>query len=541
VACPYRIERTRRQKTNQKRRLIIDAASDPVYLDIRRLARTYDTQELNPLVSAKHGWQVSPDGTTAVVHDISSNVYQRVDFGIAGDITTVSIGDSIAEDNAGTIWSFHFNSDGTMAWASTSAGTYVWELSVPYDITSKSLIENDVIGNYNICYFSDDGLVMGIIYYLSGNAIYMYNLSAPFDISTRVSYDSQIPPPYGSMGGPVRFEFNADGTEMYVHGSRQSWYAKLATAYTPSSYTEHGEVDYVIGAPLTDTSYQALDLLNSGGISLFTSTGADLYHYSLPTENGAIDEWSTTEVDSKTNFSTSTYSGCWSNDGNYFYFHKGLANTIARQTASTPFDASTLGADDHSVAEPASTSTSLGMFITPDGKTLYVASATAVSYCTLGTAWDLTTAGAWSSTARGTAGGFVWAKHGGAYYVCSAGGGTQTITQWDCTTSTWSIPNAAAGATLDISGTISTAGQPDSIDLSPDGTKIYALAGSGVIHYWTMSTPYDLSTATYGGTQTFRTLSAPQSMYVDQWNNDGDFYCWDGTNNDLYHYTRAGG
>lgn len=539
--CPYHITRTKRQNTNNKRRILLESTFTPEFVDIRRLDYTPQQTNFGTYGFTPHAAFVEPQGRYIYSHDIASNVYRQYEMTTPGDLSTLEdTGNTYPEVFSNTAWSIRVFADGQYFMLTTAQGTFIAEMQTPYDVSTLNVIENDILANYNVCWMSDDGSQMGIVHYLSSPSTlcYHYDLSTPFDLSTRVAYDGPCTMTWGPGGGSANnFYYNEDGTKMFFTGTGEAYFLSLTTPYKPSTAVNEGEYHFDLSLN-GDPCYWCYDQLDNG-LYVITGTGADYYKLGLPTETGLIDEWSTTEVDSKANFTTSAYSGCWSKDGTYFYYHGGFSNIIGRRTASTPFDASTLGAEDHTMAEPASTSTSLGMFIKDDGKTIYIASPVAINYATLGTAWDLTTAGAWSSQAVGAAGGFVMAKHGGAFYVCGAVAGTQTITQYRLTTN-WNVTTLTSIATLDISGVISASGTPDSLDLSPDGSHIYALNTAGEIHYWTMSTPYDLSTATYGGTQTFRTLSSPQSMYCDQFN-EGDFYCWDGTNNDLYHYTRAGG
>jgi hypothetical protein len=184
------------------------------------------------------------------------------------------------------------------------------------------------------------------------------------------------------------------------------------------------------------------------------------------------------------------------------------------------------------------------MMIDGDGRNVVIFSlANAVKYAFLNTPYDLTTNTGWNSLAINCAGGGCITKCGDKLFTASAGAGTQTLYQYNLTDE-WNPGSAGLETSLDISSIITTTGQPDGVQINGDGTRLYVLEGNvdGTIHTWVMATPYELSTASYAGSDQFsHSMGSPCNMYYDQYSDVGTLSIWDGTDQDLYVHSRVGG
>lgn len=141
-----------------------------------------------------------------------------------------------------------------------------------------------------------------------------------------------------------------------------------------------------------------------------------------------------------------------------------------------------------------------GLFFKPDGLTMFVASfnTSDVYQYTLSTAWDLSTASYDSiffDSGETSLYYGIWFKDDGTkMYIC-AGNPAIEIVQFTLSTP-WDITTATDDATpLDVS---SEDGAPNSIVFNNDGTKLYMCgANTRTVYQYDVSTPWDLSTASY--------------------------------------------
>jgi len=141
----------------------------------------------------------------------------------------------------------------------------------------------------------------------------------------------------------------------------------------------------------------------------------------------------------------------------------------------------------------------MSVTFSPDGTRMYVGGYTGqdVNQYTLSTAWDVTTASyvtnfSISATAVRPIG--LWFKPDGTkFYVTSSD--NDRIYQYSCSTA-WSLATASYDS---VSFSVSSQDtQPQSLQFSPDGTKFYILGvGNKTIYQYTLSTAWDLSTASY--------------------------------------------
>ena len=490
-----------------------------------------------------NGLWVDPQGRYIVGHDTADNVYYQWYMDTPGDITTITStgGKSLAEADTGLCVHVKIYNEGTQMCMQHGANLYFGTMSTPHDITTWSADTGSPwnTGSYTLCDIAHDGSVVWI---RNGNAYYQYDLLTPFDLSDRGSADGFYFITDLTTGSHQSVTFYNDGLNAMI---AKQW-VEMTTPYDITTATMRGEwfLDDTSGWYLTgDTDFIQPDRVN-GGLYIFQATGADLHQWIWPTEDGNLSEWSTTAESTASNFTTSPYSLCWSPTGNYLFYHNGLSNLLQRKTASTPFDASTLGAVDNQIAEPASTPTTANMQISADGRNimvLYTGGFLRASF--LGTAWDLSTAGAWVSGACNCSGGGVVDKSGTHLFTASVGAGSQTLYQYKMT-DPYDPSTLALVTSLDISSIITTTGQPDSVAMNGDGTKLYVVDGSddGTVHWWTMSN-YDLSTATYAGSQQFsHSLTSPTTIYYDQYAEDGStLTIMSSTSQDMWVHSRVGG
>lgn len=342
-----------------------------------------------------------------------------------------------------------FKSDGTSLYVlgGTSDTIYQYTLSTAWDVStasyaSKSFSVAAQEGDTRGLYIKGDGTKLYVVGF-AGDSVYQYTLSTPWDIAT-ASYDS-ISFSVLSQANSVRsVSFNTDGTKMYI---------------------------------------------GNGGV------GLSVYQYTLSTPWNV----STASYDS-VSFSTSTQvsalEGVWfSTDGFYFFVSDLNTGNVFKYIMSTSWDISTASYSNQSV----DVSTEAGSFGLSDivfkdgGEVFYIVTNVndaVYQYNTTATATlDLSTGSVFEVTPTSDL--QVTLSNPAASGTVSGA----TLLLDGALLNTWDISTASRLNTLDVSAQDT---DMEGIFLKPDGTKIYSVGYSGdTVEEYSMSTPYDLSTASY--------------------------------------------
>lgn len=155
-------------------------------------------------------------------------------------------------------------------------------------------------------------------------------------------------------------------------------------------------------------------------------------------------------------------------------------------------------------------------FWKPDGLKLFVSGSFAkVIQYELTTAWDLSTASFVSTkssySSKNT--GLAFKADGTAFYVMD---NSDVIYQYNMSTA-WTISTAPSAPSVQLSIT-STETNSQSLVFKPDGTQFYVTGYSGAVHTFTMTTAWDISTASFSSTQT---TGVPSSIRAFTLNSNG--------------------
>jgi len=153
--------------------------------------------------------------------------------------------------------------------------------------------------------------------------------------------------------------------------------------------------------------------------------------------------------------------------------------------------------------------------------------------------WDLTTATytgvSFSVNAQDIAPyGIAFKPDGTKMYV--VGDGNDSVYSYTLSTP-WSVATATFGGVTFSVGAQDT--QPKDVSFKPDGTKMYVTASlNDAIFQYTLSTPWDISTATYDNTTFSIALQASDLISVSFKPDGTKMYAVGGTNYDrVYQYT----
>ncbi len=218
---------------------------------------------------------------------------------------------------------------------------------------------------------------------------------------------------------------------------------------------------------------------------------------------GSVGNGYTSTVYSSTSFSVASqennpYGPFFKPDGTKLYVIGITTDTVYQYTLSTAWDVSTASYDSKSYSVSSQETTPRSLYIKSDGLKMYVfgdATDTIYQY-TLSTAWDISTASydsvsknVSSEAVNGTA--ITLNANGTSLYLAE---GDQYVTSYTLSTA-WNISTASSPVVHNFSSQDTTV---VGISFNSDGT-IFVLNGStnNKFYFYTLSTPYDLSTATY--------------------------------------------
>ena len=212
------------------------------------------------------------------------------------------------------------------------------------------------------------------------------------------------------------------------------------------------------------------------------------------------------------------------NDGTKIYVHSYSDNRIYRFPLSTAYDLTTAGSSDQNLTYNSNTPAALGFKFSPDGTKLYLSQNSAplsIEQYNLSTAFDLTTA-SYSATFNVTG-----QVSGGPYTVDFSSDGTKMYvpshavvyqytlsTAWSVSTASYDSKslNANSGGTYPL-GTVF------SIDWNDDGTGLFLAglpsSGNSHIRKYTLTTAYDISTASYDSERDLGYTNIYSSIFAD--------------------------
>jgi sugar lactone lactonase YvrE len=312
-------------------------------------------------------------GATLLLDGGGSAGYDFENFSYTGVNLDVSSEDSSPRN-------ITFNTDGTKFFMLGGGGdkVYQYSLSVAYDLStasydSVSLDVSSPAAAPNFLAFNTSGTKLYVLGF-NDDTLYQYSLSTGFDLST-ASYDS-VSLDVGSQDStPLAFNFNPDGTKMYVSGGTGDEINQysLSTAYDLST-ASFDSVTLSVSAQ--DTSPRGLTF-NSDGTKLYLagSENDSIYQYSLSTGY----DLSTASYDSVSydvSGQDTTPSGLvFNSDGTKLYLTGNGSDTIYQYSTATPatitYDPAIQWSGGTAPTSPAIGETDVLTFNTTDGGTTY--------------------------------------------------------------------------------------------------------------------------------------------------------------------------
>ena len=190
-------------------------------------------------------------------------------------------------------------------------------------------------------------------------------------------------------------------------------------------------------------------------------------------------------------------------DGSKLFVMGQTNETLYQYSLSTSWDISTASYDSVSFLLTSQMTSVISMHFKPDGTKVYLASNAPndeILQYSLSTAWDLSTISydskSFDTSSQSTSPFGLFFKHDGTKMYVQSSAPTDAVFQYSLSTA-WDVSTASYDSvTFDVSP---QAPAPYGIDFKSDGTKMYVvdIAGEEAVFQYTLSTAWDLSTASY--------------------------------------------
>ena len=219
------------------------------------------------------------------VRDTSDNLIDGTfDVSTAEFVHSFSVSDEDTEPTG-----MAFSNDGTKMFVVGNVGNdiSVYNLTAPFDLSTAafanvifSVLDEDILPTGMA--FSNDGTKMFVVGDV-GNDISVYNLTAPFDLST-AAFANVIFPVYTQDQTPTGMAFSNDGLKMFVVG----WYDEDINEYTLDTPFDVSTADFddvVLSVSDEDTEPTGMAFSNNG-LKMFVvgdvGNGINEYTLSIP-------------------------------------------------------------------------------------------------------------------------------------------------------------------------------------------------------------------------------------------------------------------
>ena len=478
-----------------------------------------------------------------LVGDLNNSVFQY-SLSTAFDLSTASydsVSFSIASQETTPV-GIAFNSSGTRLYivGTTNDSVYQYTLSTAFDLStaSYSSVSFSVASQDTLpsgLSFNTDGSKMYIVGF-TNDSVYQYTLSTAFDLSTasynNVSFSlaSQDVAPYG-------ISFNTDGSKMFFFGFGNQAIFQYSTALTTNTLdlssgsvfkiTPTSDIEVQLSNPAASGTSSGATLLLNGG----SSAGYDL-------GNAAYDSVSFSVAAQD----ATPYGMAFSTDGSKMYMVGAISDSVYQYSLSTAFDLSTVSYDSVSFSVAGQDSTPMEIAFNTDGTKMYMVgySSDSVYQYSLSTAFDLSTV-SYDSVSFSVAGQDATPRdiafNTGGSKMYMVGNANDNVHQYSLSTA-FDLSTASYDSV-----SFSVAGQdtiPVGIAFNTNGTKMYMVgAANDSVYQYSLSTAYDLSTASYDSVS-FSVAGQDTQPYGIAFNTDGSKMYMVGVSNDsVYEYSTA--
>jgi hypothetical protein len=260
-------------------------------------AQSAGTGTVNYAVSTdgRTTWNVNKgtDGVRPIVRNNSGTWQYNNNAGVEAGYQLASASynskflNSGASSGFSSVWGIHFNTNGTKVFVVSTGSTdavYEYDLSTAYDISTASY--NNVSFNVNSQLTNPKGLDFnsdGTKMYLVGqdnDTVYQYTLSTGFDLST-ASYANKSFSVSSQEATPYSVLFNNTGSKMYINGnSNDTLYQYSLSTNFDVSTASYNSVSYNLNSV---NSNPRQSVFNSDGTKLYNVGTEYVFEFSLST------------------------------------------------------------------------------------------------------------------------------------------------------------------------------------------------------------------------------------------------------------------
>ena len=423
------------------------------------------------------GLTFNDDGTKMYIIGYNGDIVRQYALSTAYDITTAVFEHDLNVGSQESLpYDVTFNSNGTKMYVvGTSSNINQYTLSTAYDISSATFdtVESVQFSSLSSIKFNNDGTKMYLIS-ISGGAdiVHQYSLAAGgFEITT-AAYDNVSLDVGSQETFPTGMSFNDDGTKMYIigNGSDAINQYTLSTAYDISSATYDN-----IKLPTNGLVSQPDSIrFSNDGTKLFTLDGGQdtVFQHNLLTAYDITSANNANVISFNVSQESLPEGIEFNNDGTKMYVI-GRGDTVYQYTLSTAFDLSTISYNSVSFSVSSEEANPSGLTFNNDGTKMYITgySGDDVNQYTLSTAYDISSATFdtnFSVASEQTLPREIkFNDDGTKMYVI--GGGPDSISNYTLSTA-YDISTASFNSTLNIG---SIEGDPRGITFNADGTKAY--------------------------------------------------------------------
>ena len=388
--------------------------------------------------------------------------------------------------------------------------------------------------------FSADGTKM----FMLGNStqsVYQYNLSTAFDVTT-ASYNNVSFSVSSQSSQPFDLTFSTDGTKMYIMGGANDtvYQYNLSTAFDLSTASYANLSKYIASQ---DSQPMAIVFsLDGTRMYMVGRTNDSVFQYNLSTAfaiNTASYASKSFNISAQEANPTSL---AISADGTRMFIVGYSGDDVLQYTFDTAFEADTAAYDNIFFSVFSQEQAPRGLTFSTDGTKMYVIGNTSksVQQYALGAAYLINKNATipnvffWNGGQDTSVTGLTFNTDGTKMFV--VGTTNDSVFQYNLSTA-FAVTTASYN---NVSFSVaSQETSPQGLTFNTDGTKMFVVgAVSDSVHRYTLSTGFDLSTATVSGVQSFSVAAQEINPHSVVFNNDGTgMYIVGPTNDRVFQYT----
>lgn len=526
--------------------------------DISTASYTGKSFSVGTLETAPTGLHFSSDGTSCYILGQTGDTINQLNLAVAWDISTANLGFlSVSAQDTG-LFSFCFNSTGTRLYVLGVSGDRIYQYNLPHAWnvgtatfstsvyigrqeatptgiflgnagTSMFIIgsDKDIIYSYilntpdeissiyiPVTPFTLDSAVTDITFNSSGNKFFTtgntgdvineYSVGTSWDITTATNPSKSSTISVLSTS-PQSLYIKSDGLKLYLVGSAPS--ASIYELNLGSSYDISTLKTNIFSISSQETAVTGLTFSSDGTKCYIVGTTNDtIYQYNLGTAWDINTATYASKSFSVSSLDTSPSSLSFNDDGTRLYVTGDTNDRIFEIRLATPWDLGTAGFR-YNLLISAQDSAPTDIVFGNNGFKLYLSGNTndRVFEYNLSTAYDIRTA-SYSSNFVSTSGldtattGVFISSDGRNLYT--TGDTNDRVYQLKLTTP-WDVSTAYSILNRRVSS-ISQEEAPQGLAIGDSGTKMYIVGDDSTapvtgnrIYQYTLSTPYNVNTATY--------------------------------------------